>query len=101
MSHNVEGIMDEHSSLNPISKLQKKINYFTILNEKLNEYMKLVEIYDGLKVFKHVEDERTCNNLSFMKNKLWNQLTIHLNLFISIFPMRIKWRTLLPIVLWF
>ncbi len=52
--------------------------------------MKLVEICDGLKVFKHVEDERTCNNLSFMKNNLYNQLTTHLDLFIKIFPMRIK-----------
>jgi len=39
------------------------------LNEKVNEYNKLVEIA-MVEVLGFVEDERTFNNLSFMKNKL-------------------------------
>jgi len=57
---------------------------FSILNEKVNEYNKLVEIA-MVEVLGFVEDERTFNNLSFMKNKLWNQLTTHLNLCVKMF----------------
>jgi hypothetical protein len=39
------------------------------LNEKVNEYNKLVEIAI-VEVLGSIKDERTFNNISFMKNKL-------------------------------
>jgi hypothetical protein len=32
-----------------------------------------------------IEDERTCSNLSFMMNKLWNRLIIHHDLCVMMF----------------
>jgi hypothetical protein len=52
----------------------KKIHSFIILIEKL---IKLVKIA-MLQVLESIEYERTFSNLSFMKNKLQNQLIIHL-----------------------
>ncbi len=69
MSHNVEGAMTKHSKLNPVTKLWMGINYFSILSEKLNEYNKLVDIA-MVQVLGFVGDEKTFNNLSFMKSKL-------------------------------
>jgi hypothetical protein len=46
--------------------------------------MKVVEITTVM-VLGSVEDERTFINLTFMKNKLCNQLTTHLDLCVHIF----------------
>jgi hypothetical protein len=69
MSHNGEGIMVEHSNFNPLSKLWKKINSFVNLNKKFNGYMKLAKIVI-VQVLTFVEDQKTFNNIAFMKNKL-------------------------------
>jgi len=71
MSHNVEGAMIKHSKLNPVTKLWMGIILFPFWVKKLNEYNKLVDIA-MVQVLGFVEDERTFNNLSFMKSKLWN-----------------------------
>jgi len=52
--------------------------------KKINEYNKLAEIA-MVEVLESIEDERTFNNLSFMKNKLWNQLTTRLELCVKMF----------------
>jgi hypothetical protein len=46
-----------------------RINSFFILSEKLNDYNNLANIA-MVQVLGFVEDERTFNNLSFMKSKL-------------------------------
>jgi hypothetical protein len=69
MSRNGEGIMVEHSNFNPLSKLWKKIDYFVILSKKINKYMKMAKIVT-VQVLTFVEDQRTFNNISFLKNKL-------------------------------
>jgi hypothetical protein len=70
MSHNVEGAkMAEHSKLNLVTKLWMKIISSPILSEKFCEYNKLAEIV-MIKMFESIEDEKTFNNIFFMKNKL-------------------------------
>jgi hypothetical protein len=62
--------MVRHCNLNLMSISWNKINSFTILNEKLIEYIKLMKIV-MVQVLRFVKDGRTFNNLSmFMKNKL-------------------------------
>jgi hypothetical protein len=48
----------------------------SILAHKLTEYNKLTKI-TLIQVLCFVEDENTFNNLTFMKNRLWNHLTTH------------------------
>ncbi len=56
----------------------------TLLVQKLNEYMKVAEIATMM-ILGSVEDERTFNNLAFMKSKLCNWLTTHLDLCVHMF----------------
>jgi hypothetical protein len=44
MSHNAKGAMTEHSKLNPMTRLWMRIDFSSILSEKLNEYNKLADI---------------------------------------------------------
>ncbi len=57
---------------------------FSLLIQKLNEYIKVVRIA-MVQILGSIEDEKTCNNLVFMKSKLYNQLTTHNFYTISIF----------------
>ncbi len=68
ISHNAEGAITEHSELNLATRLWTRINSSLILNQKLSKYNKLAKIV-MVQVLGTVEDERTFNNLSFMKNK--------------------------------
>jgi hypothetical protein len=52
--------------------------------DKLLEYLKLVELA-VIMVLGSVEDERTFSNVNFLKLKLQNQLTIHLDLVVKMF----------------
>ncbi len=45
---------------------------------KLLKYLNLVELTIVM-VLRSVEDERAFSTMNFMKSKLYNQLTIHLN----------------------
>ena len=51
---------------------------------KLYEFMKVVEI-THVQVLSSVEDKRTFNSFSFLKSKLRNQLTTHLDLVVDMF----------------
>jgi ABC-type bacteriocin/lantibiotic exporter with double-glycine peptidase domain len=64
-----------------------RINSSLILNEKLSEYNKLAEI-TMVQVLGSIEDERTFNNLSFMKNEFQNRLTTHLDLWVRRFSQK-------------
>jgi len=79
MSHNVEGAMAEHSKLYLVTKSWMRINSLPILNEKFNKYNKLANT-TMVQVLGSIQDERTINIFSFMKNKLQKWLTTHLNL---------------------
>jgi hypothetical protein len=81
MVHNVKPILCEDNELNPINRLWSIFFMFAILTHKLSEYMKLVEIAI-VQVFSFVENKHTFNIVSFM-NKLWNRLSIHLDLCIK------------------
>jgi hypothetical protein len=57
---------------------------FSLLVLKLREYVKVVEIA-MVQVLGLVQDEMTFNNLAFMKSKLGNIITTHLNLCVRMF----------------
>jgi hypothetical protein len=54
------------------------------VSQWLFEWFKLVQLCIWM-MKGNVEDERTFSNLSFMKNKLCNHLTTHLNLVVKIY----------------
>jgi transcriptional antiterminator len=70
--------------VNLVIRMWLKIQFSPLLILKLSEYIKVVEIA-MVQIFGLVEDERTFNNLAFMKNKLHNRLTTHLNLCVRMF----------------
>ncbi len=93
MVHNVKAILCENNELNPINRLWWKFSMSAILTHKLSKYMRLVEIVI-VQVLSFVENKHTFNIVSFMNNKLWIRLNIHLDLctkFImnNFFPFRI------------
>jgi hypothetical protein len=84
VSHNVEAMMWESKDVNLVTHMWLKIKSSTLVVRKLNEYMKVIEIAMVM-VLGSVENERTFINLTFMKNKLCNQLTTHLDLCVHMF----------------
>jgi len=77
-------VLRETFDMNPITWMWLKVQSSLLLVLKLNEYMKVVDIV-MVQVLDLVEGERTFNNLIFMKSKLHNQLTTHLNLCVRVF----------------
>jgi hypothetical protein len=61
--------MKEVKDVNPIVQMWLKIIFSSILVYKLNEYLKIVEIA-LVHVLGSVEDEKSFNDSSFMKQKL-------------------------------
>jgi hypothetical protein len=79
MSHNVDIVMQEPSNVNLVTQMWLKIQSSPLLVLKLSEYIKVVGI-TMVQVLGLIEDERTFNNLVFMKSKLHKRLTTHLDL---------------------
>jgi hypothetical protein len=80
MIHNSEIVMrNQENSLNLITKLWHKLTTFPILNHKLLKYMVLTEIVI-VQVFGSIENEHMFSMFNFMKNQLWNRLSVHLDL---------------------
>jgi hypothetical protein len=69
----------EAFDVNPIIQMWLKVQSSPLLIMKLNEYMK-VTVIAMVQVLDSMEDEKTFNNLTFMKNMLHNQLATHINL---------------------
>jgi hypothetical protein len=69
---------------NPITKLQCQLAINNLLVVHIFEYMKLTNLII-IQVVGSVKDERTLSTLAFMKSKLWNQLTRHLNIVVCMF----------------
>jgi hypothetical protein len=59
-----------------------------IVVDKLLEYLKLVKLAIVM-VLGSVEDENTFFNVNFLKSKLQNWLTIHLDLVVRLFAQKI------------
>lgn len=87
MVHNAEDVLAEQNDLNPVTRIWRKVAASTILAHKLSEFMKLVELA-VVQILDSTEDERTFSNLSFMKNKLRNRLTTHLDLCVRVFSQK-------------
>jgi hypothetical protein len=69
---------------NPMSRLWRKLSSNALISAKLSEFMKVVEIAH-VQVLGSVEDERTFSLLAFLKSKLRNRLTTHLDLVVRMF----------------
>jgi hypothetical protein len=95
MSHNVEAMMRESKDVNLVTHMWLKIQSSTFLVHKLSEYMKVVEI-TMVMVLGSIEDVKTFNNLAFMKNKLCNWLTTHLDLCVRMFTQNVYTITNFP-----
>ncbi len=61
-----------------------QLNYGDDIHQMLSEYLKLDELAI-IMVLGSVEDEKTLSNVNFLKLKLWNWLTIHLDLVVRMF----------------
>ena len=65
--------MEPPHTLNPVTKLWQKLGCNALLLSKLSEYMKLAHIIVTA-LMGSCEDERIFSTLSFVKNKVKNQL---------------------------
>ncbi len=84
MSHNVEAMMQKPSNVNMVIQMWLENQSSPLLVLKLNEYINIVEIV-MVQVLGSIEDERTFSNLTFMKSKLCNKLTAHIDLCVCMF----------------
>ncbi len=64
---------------NPITLLWERLASSEIVRQWLLKWFKLVQLCMVM-IIGNVEDEKTFSNMSFMKNKLHNHLTTHLDL---------------------
>ena len=74
--------------INPLTHLWHRIEASSLLCHKLSKFMKIINLAIVV-VLELVEDERTFNNLSFMKNKLKNWLSIHLPIVVGMHGQKI------------
>jgi len=81
--------------VNPLTKLWKTFSSSQIFVKKILEYIKLAELVIVqvielviVQVIGSVEDERCFSTLTFMKTKLQNILTTHVELVIWIFSQK-------------
>jgi hypothetical protein len=81
MSHNVEGAMAEQSKSNPMIRLWMRIFHFEWKSQRVQQIGK---DYNGWSV-RVCWGWKSIQQFFFMKNKLWNQLTTHLNLCVKMF----------------
>jgi hypothetical protein len=84
MMSNAQAAMSHSTNENPMSRLWRKLSSNGLMSAKLSEFMKVAEIAH-VQVLGSVEDERTFSSLSFLKNKLRNRLTTHLDLVVRMF----------------
>ena len=84
MISNAQAAMALPMTENPMSRLWRKLSSNALISAKLSEFMKVAEIAH-VQVLGSVEDERTFSSLSFLKSKLRNRLTTHLDLVVRMF----------------
>lgn len=81
---NTQGAMSLLMTVNPISWLWRKFSSNAYISMKLSKFMKVVE-FAHVQVLGSVEDIRTFSPLSFLRSKLRNLLTTHLDLVVHMF----------------
>jgi hypothetical protein len=79
MGHNFDPVLCEENDFNLFTRMWCKVSGSPFLNHKLSKFIKLAEITIVL-VFGFVKDECTFNIMAFMRTKLHNQLSTHLDL---------------------
>ncbi len=60
--------------MNLVTRMQLKIQSFSLLVLKLNDYMEVTKII-MVQILGPIEDKKTFSNLAFMKSKLYNRPT--------------------------
>ncbi len=84
MKNNSHGALHLPPDCNPTIKMWAQLTTNVIVTQKLSKFFKLVEITIVM-VVGSVEDERTLSTINFMKSKLCNCFTTHLNLVVWIY----------------
>jgi predicted P-loop ATPase/GTPase len=69
-------------TINPVTRLWRSIDANSYLRISLSEFLKVAEIAIAM-VLGSVQDEHTFSTISFMKNRLRNQLTTNLELTVA------------------
>jgi hypothetical protein len=87
MKSNNHGALHLLLDCNPTTKLWGRLASNVIVVDKLLEYLKLIELTIVM-VLGSVEDERIFSNVNFLKLKLCNWLTIHLDLVVKMFAQK-------------
>jgi hypothetical protein len=72
---------------NPVTKLWRTLTSFQILEVKIQKYTKLAKL-DVVQVIGSIENECCFSTPIFMKTKLRNILTMHLELVIRMFSLK-------------
>ncbi len=88
MKNNVKLAMQKPFDINLLTKLWKTFSSFQIFEQKIFEYIKLVELA-VVQVIGLVEDEWCFSTFTSMKTKLNNRLTKHLELIILMFNQKV------------
>ena len=70
-------MMQKPIDINLVTCMWRNVEANTYLLHSLSEYIKVTKLAIVM-VLGNVQDERTFNMLSFMKNKLWDPLIMHL-----------------------
>jgi hypothetical protein len=76
-----------------------QLNYGDDIHQILSEYLKLDELAIFM-VLGSVDGERTFFNVNILKSKLWNWLTIHLDLVVRMFAQKFYDLNSFPIAIW-
>jgi hypothetical protein len=84
MLANFVATMNLPLNCNPCFRMWALLTINQIICSKLSEWLKLVELSMAM-VLGSMEGERCFFNLSFMKSKLRNQLTTHLDLMVRMY----------------
>jgi hypothetical protein len=84
LQNNCQAVMLPPHDYNPTTQLWGRFASSAIVSQWLSKWFKLVQLYMVM-IIGNVEDERTCSNLSFMKNKLCNYLTTRLDLVVRMY----------------
>jgi hypothetical protein len=87
MIANAHATMAHSLQMNLFTSLWQTITANNMLSSNLSEFIKLAEIA-CVQVMGSVEDERTFSTLSYVKDKLQNHLTTHLELTVAMFSQK-------------
>ena len=96
MKSHAEAAMGEPRDQNPLTKLWLRVGQNALMLNRLSEFFKVAEIAICA-VLGSVEDERTFSTLSFMKSKLRNRLTGHVDTCVKLFSQDFFTLTTFPV----